>query len=239
MEILRTKNYDAFKCITSNREVDPAHVRKLVDSIRQKNLMNINPIIVDSDMNVIDGQHRLEACRSLDIDAHYVISAGVKKEDLKLLNSVQKSWSLMDFINYFTVEGRKEFVDLSNFINKFPEFGISSLLHLVCKDARDNNIKEGYLKCENLAEGEALALKLRALRNKGFDFVYQRNFIIAFKKVVSAEYFDFDLLLKKIDAQPRSFCRCPNKEEYLRMVEEIYNRYQQKNLLNVTSRKAA
>lgn len=73
MEILKTKDYGSFKEINSNREVDQRHVRSLVAAIEQKNLLHVNPIVCNADMEVIDGQHRLEAARALGVEIYYTL----------------------------------------------------------------------------------------------------------------------------------------------------------------------
>lgn len=65
MEIFKTKDYDSFLVITSNREVNKAHVKKLAQSIRRRNLLFLRPVICTPAMEVIDGQHRIAACQLL------------------------------------------------------------------------------------------------------------------------------------------------------------------------------
>lgn len=236
MEILKTKNYDAFKSITSNREVDKSHVKKLADSIVHKNLLHINPIIVDSDMNVIDGQHRLEACRSLKTEVHYVISGDIKKEDLKRLNSVQKSWTTLDYINYFTIEGRSNYKVFSNLINQFPKVKVSTLIDLVSKNKWNNQIKEGIMVIDNLVQATDICHKLGDLAAMDYQFVYDANFIRAFKKIMNTEGFDWDYTIEKINRYPRKFQKCHSTEEYLKMTEELYNYERSKNRLQFTKK---
>ena len=57
--IQRTNKYDLFKRIESNREVNPAHLKKIEKSISEKNFLHLYPIIVNERMEIIDGQHRL------------------------------------------------------------------------------------------------------------------------------------------------------------------------------------
>lgn len=63
-EIKRTNNYDMFKRLEGNRFVDPKKVNKLKKSINEVGYIS-NPIIVNEKMEVIDGQHRLEALKEL------------------------------------------------------------------------------------------------------------------------------------------------------------------------------
>ena len=56
MRIYTTSDLNIFR-IAKNRPLSELHVKRMM----KKDISE--PIIVDSDMNVLDGQHRLEACR--------------------------------------------------------------------------------------------------------------------------------------------------------------------------------
>jgi len=88
MEIQSTTNYSIFTSITSNREVNEAHVKALMKSIQENNLLSINPIMVNTEFGVIDGQHRLEAAERLSERIYYIVSDKVSKADISVLNSV-------------------------------------------------------------------------------------------------------------------------------------------------------
>ena len=58
------KNINIIKVSLKNRKVNPDKVKELADSILKIGL--INPITITSNNTLIAGQHRLEACKSLD-----------------------------------------------------------------------------------------------------------------------------------------------------------------------------
>jgi ParB-like nuclease domain len=80
MEILKTRDYEQFKTITSNRDVNRLHVKKLSESIKQKNLLWAKPPLVNEKNQLIDGQHRLEACQLIGADFFYIVAEAGKKE---------------------------------------------------------------------------------------------------------------------------------------------------------------
>ena len=57
--VYQTKDYDIFQCIRGNRNININNVLKIAISI--KKMSQIEPIVIDSNFFVIDGQHRLEA----------------------------------------------------------------------------------------------------------------------------------------------------------------------------------
>lgn len=58
MDIYQTRDYSQFKISKRNRAVVG---KQIVKSIIEKNLLPEKPILVTSDMHVLDGQHRLWA----------------------------------------------------------------------------------------------------------------------------------------------------------------------------------
>lgn len=58
--INKTKNYDQFKTTNLNREkgIDRNRVEWLKNQIQRRNLLDMCPIIVNSNMEIIQGQHR-------------------------------------------------------------------------------------------------------------------------------------------------------------------------------------
>jgi hypothetical protein len=51
-------------------------------------------------MYIVDGQHRLEACRELKIPVYYIIDEKAQEDDLIHLNTVRSNWTLPDYV-YF------------------------------------------------------------------------------------------------------------------------------------------
>jgi ParB-like chromosome segregation protein Spo0J len=64
-----------FKHIKGNRIPNLKHVRRLVDSIKKYG-MKCNPILVNEQMEVIDGQHRLLAAKETNSFVYYIIING-------------------------------------------------------------------------------------------------------------------------------------------------------------------
>jgi|TARA_B100000900_G_C20556596_1_gene707091 hypothetical protein len=103
-KILTTKNYNDFTFFKGNREVVSSRVKELAESIKKHGL--INPIVVNQNMEIIDGQHRKEACLFLQVPLRYTIHNvdGSKLLDLvRDINSVQKNWNNLDIGRAFTL----------------------------------------------------------------------------------------------------------------------------------------
>ncbi len=62
--VYKTFDLEQFKPLHGNRQVNFAHVKRLVDSIKDNGYL-LNPITVNKNNEVIDGQHRLEAAKQI------------------------------------------------------------------------------------------------------------------------------------------------------------------------------
>lgn len=231
-QILSTTRYSDFNEIISNREVDLSHAKRLAKAIDENDLLHLNPIIVNSSMEVIDGQHRLEAAKMLGKDIYYVVDDNVSKEHIAKLNSNQKNWKALDYLNYYCVEKNPEYLNLSQFVRKWPMIAISTLITLLTGDKQRKMIdfREGHLKITKEEEAYAVLNLVDKIRNMGVDFAYDRNLILAISDCLKTEGFDSEQLLTKLEGNRMGLVKCINKKQYLQSLEEIYNRHMQKRL---------
>jgi hypothetical protein len=231
--IQHTNNYDQFKQVTSNREVNQKHVKKLARAVQAKNLLHVNPIIVNDKMEIIDGQHRLEAARLLKVPIFYVVDESITKQDISALNANARNWMLMDYINYWTTEKAPGFATLSKYISEYPFLKPSTIISLL--SGREN----GGLAGEYIQQGkvfitnESGAIEIISLLQKigNYNMVaFETKFVTAILKLSQHEEWDSDRMIRQVDKQPRSLVKCANVKQYIEMLLEIYNYQQQKRI---------
>lgn len=106
-DIMKTKDYEIFKIMDENREVNFAHVRRVAKSLAENpEMLKFRPILVNEKMQVIDGQHRLRACELMDIPVYYVIGEGLDIGTAQRMNAEQVSWKPIDYARSFAALGR-------------------------------------------------------------------------------------------------------------------------------------
>lgn len=66
---METRDYSIFKKLPGNREVSIES--GLIDSMQSNGYLKQYPILVDSEMRIIDGQHRLIAAKELNLPVSY------------------------------------------------------------------------------------------------------------------------------------------------------------------------
>lgn len=78
----------------------------------------LSPIIVNEKMVVIDGQHRLEASKKVGVPIEYIVKPGLDENDIVRMNTVQKPWSLKNYIESYANQGNGEYIKLMNLIKE-------------------------------------------------------------------------------------------------------------------------
>lgn len=115
--VYSTRNYELFNPLKRNRAVSYPHVSRIVKSMKERVLFS--PIVVNEHGFVIDGQHRLEACKVLKIPVKYVVMDKYSMDDVMSYNKSLKAWSNNDFIYAYAMEGRQSYVLLCKLIEKY------------------------------------------------------------------------------------------------------------------------
>ena len=105
--VYETKSYDEFHRLKDNRDVLENRIGKLIASMSERYICN--PIIVNEKMQVIDGQGRFEARKSLGLPIHYIIVPGTTSDDCRRMNKYNSIWTVLDFAKSYAKKGLKSY----------------------------------------------------------------------------------------------------------------------------------
>jgi len=114
IKIYKTQEYEIFKDLLGNREVKEARARAIIDSIRKIGL-KMDPILVNEKYEVIDGQGRIEACRSLGLPIFFIIEQGLGIEECTTMNTKMEVWNIYDFIGSYKAQGNINYIKLDEY----------------------------------------------------------------------------------------------------------------------------
>lgn len=158
--VRQTKDYLKFQILKGNRIVAQSRVNKIIASINRVGYIT-NPIIVNEHMEVIDGQGRLEALKTLQLPVDYIIVPGAGIDECISMNINQERWIMTDYIKSFAERGDPNYETLQKAIDKFAP-GISvQIIVSVCsgnlsyanaKAIQEGDFEMGRWDWENVLE---------------------------------------------------------------------------------------
>jgi hypothetical protein len=240
VSVFKTKNYDMFKFIKGNRPVDEANVVRIMKSFAVEYLYTV--VILNEFFEIIDGQHRIEACRRMGLEVNYTIVPGLRLKDCQLYNTVGKIWTKKTFHESYCELGSPAYLLLEEFRRTYPEFTLSTAEAIITNNVagmdntgreklgngktKDNErihyFREGLFIVKNKVKGYETAAKIREYKpyfqyyNNG---TFARTLIALFKKSV----YNHERMLDKLKKQPNTLVKCPTATAYLQLLDKIYN----------------
>jgi len=228
-QIQKTTDYGKFITTAGNRLIMKTHLANLTKSIRSRNLLHLNPIIVNEKLEVIDGQHRLLAAESLEVGIYFVQEEGLTLNDVVLLNTTAKQWRLDDYLTSYIARGYKEYIKVKKFANRWG-ISTSNALAILSSD-EDGRIhapysvfKEGKFEIADEKLAEEFIKRLKEISAFTVEYAWKdREFMRALFYLYYREGIDHDVLVDKIKRWPKLISRRQSTREYSRQLEDIYN----------------
>lgn len=228
MKIATSTNYDKFKLLDGNRTIKPSHVQKLVYSMTNKYIAV--PVIVNERNQIIDGQHRIAACRELKKPFHYIQIDGLSLRDVQILNSSSKNWSLNDYMNSYIDLGNKNY-------SLYRRFDLDYIFHHECnflllkginRESVRKDFKDGLLTLNKreIDEGNIFAAQASQIVQH-FNEHYRnaaksRKSVTAFVKAFTNPQYNHNRLIVKLKATKEELCGQSSTQDYIRQLESIY-----------------
>jgi hypothetical protein len=231
-KIYQTFNYDQFKILNGNRMVHPGHLHRLKKSVEEKQM--IIPIIVNEKYEVIDGQHRLEVFKQLNLPVYFIINPGYGIKEIQKLNTHMKNWNVDDYLKCYCGQGIQDYVEYKEFRAKYGFGHQESLAFLMGSTSNFSKIfNDGNLKIKSLEEAEIAAQKVSQFAEfyKGYR---RKSFVYAVLSLLKHPEYDHSEMLKKVAMQQRNMVHCTNTEQYLNLLEDIFNFHKRGNRVRFT-----
>jgi len=212
-----TSDYSIFEKAKGNRRVYPIQVAKLLLKIRARGQKV--PVIVNENMEVIDGQHRIEVCEKLGIPVMYLICKKASLDDIKDINNSAKLWNFDDYLKCYSRNGykkQKTYLTLRSFKERYDLPGRIAL-YLLSGNTHDlglNDFRTGDFKIDNLKDAHMFGDCLKKIR-KTHKCGRSVRFARALVNNVSIHNSDLNLdrLVKQIEKYPQKI-KGPNVEEF-------------------------
>lgn len=232
-QVLKTKDYEMFNKHESNRKINQPNLKKIIHSIKTQNMLQFRPILVDGNMNVIDGQHRLEAAKELQVEVYYQVKKEAEHEDIVLLNSNQRAWSYDDYFNYYISRGNEDYKKIKQYCEK-NNISINEFIHCTFSGPqKSKEIKTGLLKfpdSEKLNELNRLTKEVKEILEVINKYLLNKKTLTSSQKLKRALYsflrnpeVKSDTLIDKITMKASAIRPCADTFSYYSMLKDIYN----------------
>lgn len=225
-QVVQTKDYQQFNKAAGNRDVIQLHVERLKTSMEQEYLMS--PIIVNEKMEIIDGQHRFEAARQLELPIRFIKVRGYALSQMQQMNALSKRWSMVDHIKAHADLGNINYINILKFIERNEGVSSNALLRIAVgvDGTVQHSIKNGTLVfgAEQIVFSHKIVDTLERI-SQYYERAYHKSFIAAIKKLMKkADIFDMDVFIDRLKVNRGMIYDCANVNQALQMIEDIYNK---------------
>lgn len=222
----KTTDYQMFNFDPRNRPVDPDRVCELYDAISEKNLLHDYPIVVDGNMTILDGQHRVKAAEGLGVPVYYIVSQDATIEDIANVSHTVKRWNGMDYLHHWCAQGRPDYLRLKTYLQQYPFITLNlamKLCHYGDYSSLYRTFVRGGYRCNDYDFGVKVANALLDFKAAGFKGYSHTSFVIAVANLMANVDYNHQIMVGKLDYLSTKLVKCPDTDSYFALLNEIYN----------------
>lgn len=119
--VYQTDDYSKFKLIDGNRPIE--HAKKIIESIKEIGML-YQPVLVNERFEIIDGQGRFLAMKTLGLPIIYIRQDGLTINEVRYLNQNATVWKVRDYVHSYAVgsDSKPSYTNLEVVRKQFPEF---------------------------------------------------------------------------------------------------------------------
>jgi len=182
-----------------------------------------NPIIVDETYRIIDGQHRFEALKSIDLPIYFVKQDGLGLKEVQALNANTKNWSPVDYARSYAELGNENYKIYLNFKKKYKLNHDVLMKYLSLKNPiTSDSFKAGKLKVGDI-QLSAKYCDMLSDMGQYYDRYKQRAFALGFLRIIGSEAYDHERMLSKFKSRTDKIEGAVLAEDYAHKLEKIFN----------------
>jgi len=232
-QIQKTKDYSIFNTVNFNRDKSKKHIQDVIKVIKKENLLHLHPILVNHNMEVIDGQHRLAAAKELDLEIFY-IQSDISYEHILASNLIQKNASLNDVIKFYAIKDSiPSYIFLYQALQSLnlSAKGLIGLIFGSCMPALIEQLKDGKFQIPHNAtvlNGFIESYKkfiefAKSKRITPYSMFSNSNFTIAFRNLLMINGFSEQTFMNKLEMRWFELKPQMNSKEWTKQLINIYN----------------
>ena len=220
--VFGTMQYAKFSLIPGNRDISDSHINTLVEKIKNgENFLVYSPIMVDEQMRVLDGQHRLLAAKRAGVHIWYnIVKGSVNLDTIARINESQRKWQPSNFVHMYATLGNVHYKAFEQFYRGF-KLSVSTGLLLFGSQTM-STLRNGKLEATDILHAEDMANALLDVQ-KYVTFAKYNRFASAFKRMFEHTEYDHKRMLAKLEQRKHTIKKLTTVPDYIRLLEGIYN----------------
>lgn len=236
--VFKTVNYDQFKDLLGNREVEEKRFEKIEASMLIKQLPI--PIVVNEKLEVIDGQGRLAVCKKHGMPVWYMVIPGLTLRECRTVNVCSTKWSNRDELRSYAKTGCEDYVRLLRVMDKFNLKTMQEVLNASGKSAcgrKGQEVLHGGL-CFTTEDEEMATRRLsmgyeviQALRDAGWTVRQTKNVRDAIVRCAKEAGYDHDRMVKAC-RKASSYRDCTSIAATLQVLAGYYNKGRREDFMD-------
>ena len=208
-----------------NRDVDLKRVNHLKASMVAHGVLSaITVMKKNKNYFIVDGQHRYTAATELEYTIPAIVIKEIGMDAVKDMNTIQKSWSLSNFADFYTEMGNDEVkahYEEINTVQKNTGLNDSALLHIY--GGGITQFKKGVFVIKERDFAREMLENILDLK-PFLPYAEFARFIEGYGRIVKHHSYDHQRLLHKLSLEHRiDLGKKANPSGYGRMIQDIFN----------------
>lgn len=228
-----SNNYDQFNLIGANRVVNRGHVEAIKKAFEETgNFTKFQPILVNENYDIIDGQHRFTALQEMGLPVYYTMVEGLRVKEAREMNNLQLRWNPLDFAHSYAEGGNENY---QKYLDLREDYGLShsvTMAYIIGRgndggnDSMYSDFRTGDFIVSDIDEARQRLNKLAEL-GEFTNVITYRPFALAYLKIMQSPEFNQGRMTRKMRLfADRLVKRLGTIEDNLRMIEDVYNHNQ-------------
>lgn len=223
-----TNDYSVFKYLSGNRGINLQNVNNIVKNVVDNGLLP-TIVIVNENMEVIDGQHRIEAFKQLNLPVKFQIRDGLGLKECIAYNISSKKWEMVDYIKSYAERGIDDYIVLKKCMDEYPSFSPSTLATIMLGKGSQGGSACQAVQCGNfkiVGNINEIINKLNFLNNvQDYIVVRGRKYIViqVLANVIDLEFIDQDRMAEQLYKGVNKNASITCVDDALEYLCDVYN----------------
>lgn len=239
-QIYTTSQYENFHFKEANRAVNPKHVDKIAERMKEVGWEG-GPIEVSMDdkglLVIEDGQHRYVASKKTNTPLRFILVKPRDEYDVAVQNSLVRPWTREDYITLYANQGNQSYMRIRNLVNEFPKVSFTDILRVAKESGtRRKDFERGYIRVSDQEYFKAREC-LKALTHLQEGLVNAKiktksNYISVLCVLLKYDLIDADRMVEKMDHYARLVLpESATVKQAVEYLEMLYNYRQRKDIV--------